>query len=264
MATTYKVLGQSTTANATRTIVAKQLSSRTASLTTSADHNMAIGQSVVISNVAHTASVTNKELTSSVATLTFTANHSYSIGTAITVTGVDTTFNGTYNITAIGANTVSYSKSAANVSSQASPGEVTGLDAGFNGTYTVTGTPTARVFTFLSGSSTTYASISASGTALHTPWITTYTCPASTSAITSTMMVTNRGSKSAAYHIALSQSSAAFSIAPQDYLVYNDLIAANDMIAMTLGVTIDASVKYLHFVGSHASLSFNVFGAETT
>jgi hypothetical protein len=264
MATTYKVLGQSTTASATRTIVAKQLSSRVASITTNATHNMAIGQNVTIANVAHTASVTNKVLTSSVATLTFTDNHSYSVGTAITVTGVDTTFNGTYNITAIGSNTVSYAKSAANVSSQASPGTVTGLDSAFNGIYTVTGTPSATVFTFVSGSSITHASLSASGTATHIPWHTNYTCPASTSAITSTMVITNRGSKSAAYHIALSSTASPNAIDPKEYLVYNDLVAANDMVAMTLGITIDASVKYLHFVGSHASLSFNVFGAETT
>ena len=65
-----------------------------------------------------TASVTNKALTSNVATLTATA-HGFAVGFEVVVTGVDATFNGTYTITAVTANTFSYAKTATNVPSTA-------------------------------------------------------------------------------------------------------------------------------------------------
>jgi hypothetical protein len=63
-----------------------------------------------------TASVTNKALTSNVATLTATA-HGFAVGMTVEVSGVDATFNGTYIITAVTANTFSYAKTAADVTS---------------------------------------------------------------------------------------------------------------------------------------------------
>jgi hypothetical protein len=63
-----------------------------------------------------TASVTNKALTSNVATLTATA-HGMAVGMTVDVSGVDATFNGSYTITAVTANTFSYAKTAANVAS---------------------------------------------------------------------------------------------------------------------------------------------------
>jgi hypothetical protein len=61
-----------------------------------------------------TASVTNKALTSNVATLTATA-HGFAVGMTVEVSGVDATFNGTYTITAVTANTFSYAKTATDV-----------------------------------------------------------------------------------------------------------------------------------------------------
>lgn len=63
-----------------------------------------------------TASVTNKALTSNVATLTATA-HGFAVGMTVEVSGVDATFNGSYTITAVTANTFSYAKVAGNVTS---------------------------------------------------------------------------------------------------------------------------------------------------
>ena len=63
--------------------------------------------------------VTNKVLTSSVATLTTSVNHNLSVGGTIEIIGVDTTFNGTYTITAVTSNTFSYAKTASNVASAA-------------------------------------------------------------------------------------------------------------------------------------------------
>lgn len=79
--------------------------------------------------------VSNKQLTSNVATLTVyhptlaqAGKHGYNVGDTIVVAGVDTTFNGTYTVTAVNASrtTISYAKTAANVASTAvSPTNIT-------------------------------------------------------------------------------------------------------------------------------------------
>lgn len=73
-----------------------------------------------------TATVTNKALTSNVATLTTSAAHGMAVGMSITVTGVDSTFNGTYTITTVPTSTtLTYAKTASNVTSTASTGTIT-------------------------------------------------------------------------------------------------------------------------------------------
>jgi len=69
------------------------------------------------SSVNETYSVSNKALTSNVATLTTSVAHDFNVGNSITVAGVDATFNGTYTVTAKTSTTVSYAKTASNVTS---------------------------------------------------------------------------------------------------------------------------------------------------
>jgi hypothetical protein len=68
--------------------------------------------------------VTNKALTSNVATLTI-GSHKLTVGSTINVDNIDATFNGTYVLTAVASTTISYAKTAANVTSVASIGNVT-------------------------------------------------------------------------------------------------------------------------------------------
>jgi hypothetical protein len=68
--------------------------------------------------------VTNKALTSNVATLTI-GSHLLTVGSTINVDNIDSTFNGTYVLTAVAATTISYAKTAANVTSVAATGLVT-------------------------------------------------------------------------------------------------------------------------------------------
>ena len=75
--------------------------------------------------IATTISVTNKALTSNVATLTTSAAHGLGVGQVVTVSGVDSTFNGTFTLTAVTSDTLSYAKTASNVSSTAATGTVT-------------------------------------------------------------------------------------------------------------------------------------------
>jgi hypothetical protein len=72
-----------------------------------------------------TFTVTNKVLSGGVATLTTSVNHNVTVGQFISVTGVDSTFNGVARVTAKGANTISYEALANNVSTAASTGSIT-------------------------------------------------------------------------------------------------------------------------------------------
>lgn len=73
-----------------------------------------------------TASVTTKALTSNVATLTTSAAHGMAVGMEIVVTGVDSTFNGTYTIASVpSTTTLTYAKTASNVTSTAATGTIT-------------------------------------------------------------------------------------------------------------------------------------------
>jgi hypothetical protein len=69
-----------------------------------------------------TKTVTNKALSSNVATITVGSSHGFSVGQTIKVADVDTTFNGTYVVTATASTTISYVCVAANVSSTAVTG----------------------------------------------------------------------------------------------------------------------------------------------
>jgi len=68
--------------------------------------------------------VTNRALTSNVVTLTIGA-HKLTVGSTVNVDNINSTFNGTYVLTAVAATTISYAKTAANVTSVASGGSVT-------------------------------------------------------------------------------------------------------------------------------------------
>jgi hypothetical protein len=66
--------------------------------------------------------VTNKALTGNVATLTTSANHGFTVGQTVKVAIGDPVFDGTYVITAVTANTFSYARVNANVTSVAATG----------------------------------------------------------------------------------------------------------------------------------------------
>ena len=68
--------------------------------------------------------VTNKALTSNVATLTI-GSHKLTAGATVNIANVDSTFDGTYVLTAVGATTISYALTHANVTSVAATGSVT-------------------------------------------------------------------------------------------------------------------------------------------
>lgn len=77
---------------------------------------------LTVTNAART--ISNKALTANVATLT-SNGHGFQVGQTVVVAGVDATFNGTYVITAVTANTFSYAKTNADVGTAAATGTAT-------------------------------------------------------------------------------------------------------------------------------------------
>lgn len=86
-----------------------------------------------------------------------------------------------------------------------------------------------------------------------------YTCPASTETVISTITVCNRAAAAKTYRIILRPNNE--TLADKHYLAYDVAIASNDTVALTLGITMDATDQ-LYISASDTSLSFSAFGSE--
>ena len=86
-----------------------------------------------------------------------------------------------------------------------------------------------------------------------------YTVPSATQSVISTITIANRANTAATYRIAIRPNGA--TIANQHYIAYDASVPANDTIALTLGLTIDAA-DVVTVYASSANLSFGIFGSE--
>ena len=90
---------------------------------------------------------------------------------------------------------------------------------------------------------------------------TLYTAPSSpsTSTVVSTVTVCNQASTAGTFRLAVRPSGA--SLAAQHYIAYDTPIAANDTVALTLGITL-ATTDVVTVYASSATMSFAAFGSE--
>lgn len=86
-----------------------------------------------------------------------------------------------------------------------------------------------------------------------------YTCPSATQTIISSIVIANREAAENTFQLILRPNNE--TLADKHYLAYNTPIAANDVVSLTLGITMDASDQ-LYVLGSDTNLSFQVFGSE--
>ena len=86
-----------------------------------------------------------------------------------------------------------------------------------------------------------------------------YTVGATKQTIISTVTICNRSASAATYRIAVRPDGD--TLANEHYLAYDATVPANDTIALTLGLTMDAA-DVVTVYGSSADLSFGVFGQE--
>lgn len=126
-------------ASKSATVTKRSLIGTTATLTTSAAHNIPVNTFITVNGVSDipngrykVTSVTSKtmsftvpkntfvvskaSLTSNVVTLTTSLAHGFVSGNSVSVSNISATFNGTYTLTGATANTVSYAKTATDVS----------------------------------------------------------------------------------------------------------------------------------------------------
>lgn len=85
---------------------------------------------------------------------------------------------------------------------------------------------------------------------------------ASTSSVVSSIVVCNTSSSSATYTIAINTASATY--ATGRYVVYQATIAGNDTVALTLGLVLDPTNRYLNVSSSANTVNFSVYGVENS
>lgn len=86
-----------------------------------------------------------------------------------------------------------------------------------------------------------------------------YTVPSATEAVISSLVVANRGSVAGSYRLSVRPNGA--SLANQHYLAYDVPLGANDSVALTLGITVDAA-DVVSVYASNGDFSFSAFGSE--
>jgi hypothetical protein len=86
-----------------------------------------------------------------------------------------------------------------------------------------------------------------------------YTVPASTSAVISTITISNQTATAATFRISVRPAGAVQTAAM--YVAYDITVGASDTTALTLGLTL-ATTDVLTVYASTATLSFNAYGSE--
>ena len=108
---------------------------------------------------------------------------------------------------------------------------------------------------------TAYKYAQVQGTAAVGTFATLYTTPASTEAVISSLVICNQSSSAITVRIGLD--TAEGTPGASEFLVYDASVAGNDTVALTLGITMDAS-KYLRVSSSANTISFSAFLSEIT
>ena len=88
-----------------------------------------------------------------------------------------------------------------------------------------------------------------------------YLVPGSTEAIVSTIVVCNREAANNTFRIATKSDNSA--VANADYVAYDTVIAGNDTITLTLGITLQTGAE-ISVGASDANVTFQAFGTEIT
>ena len=86
-----------------------------------------------------------------------------------------------------------------------------------------------------------------------------YTVPGGTSTVISTLTICNRSATAGSYRIAIRP--AGVTLDNTHYVVYDNAIAGNDSVFLTIGVTV-ATTDVLTVYASSADMTFSAFGSE--
>ena len=106
---------------------------------------------------------------------------------------------------------------------------------------------------------TAYKYSQVQGTASTGTYATLYNTPSATEAVISSLVICNQSSSSVTVRVGLD--TAAGTPGADEFLVYDAAVAGNDTVALTLGITLDAS-KYLRISSSASTCNFSAFLSE--
>jgi hypothetical protein len=106
---------------------------------------------------------------------------------------------------------------------------------------------------------TAYKYSQVQGTASTGTFATLYTTPADTQAIISTIVICNTAATSATYRIGLATS--ATTPSASEWLVYDSVVAGNDSVCLTLGISLSA-LKFIRVSSSANTTTFSAFVSE--
>ena len=87
-----------------------------------------------------------------------------------------------------------------------------------------------------------------------------YATPSSSAAVVSSIVVANRSATARTYRLAVKPATGT-TLANEHYIAYDVTIAANDSVALTLGITLAAGNVIVTYASS-ADLTFTAFGSE--
>lgn len=85
---------------------------------------------------------------------------------------------------------------------------------------------------------------------------------AGTSTIVSSVVICNTSASSGTYTIAINTASATY--ASGRYIVYQATIAGNDTVALTLGLVLDPTNRYLNVSSSDTAINLSAYGVENS
>ena len=88
-----------------------------------------------------------------------------------------------------------------------------------------------------------------------------YTVPASTTAVISSIVICNQSATATSFRISIAKAGAADTAA--QYLYYDVSIDGNDTFVATIGATL-AATDVVRVYNTLATLSFNIFGVQVT
>ena len=106
---------------------------------------------------------------------------------------------------------------------------------------------------------TAYKYAQVQGTASTGTYATLYNTPSATEAVISSLVITNQASSDVTVRIGLDTT--AGTPGASEWLVYDAVVAGNDTVALTLGVTLDAG-KYVRVSSSADTCNFSAFLSE--
>lgn len=272
MASTYKVLGQSVTAEQTINVTNKAIASNVVTLTTSTDHKIVVGQPVTLAEGAQTITITEIESAGDGTAILTTSNttHRILVGQNITLASTDTTYSSlldgiTVNVTAATTTDITVSNGTL-TTVVAADTAVTGTtaeysDLAFNGTFIVDSDPTSTTFTYTTATADLASTVASNFTATSVPWEVVYECPANTSAIISNITICNQAELPAKYHVAISDS---LELGNKNILFWNDTLDSFDTIQITGGMVVDSTTKYVMVAADLENVSISMFGSEVS